>query len=340
MLELADLVEGDIDGNESLQITGVTDLDHAGPGDISFAVSVKNIEKLARSKASAVIVPREISEVHGPVIRVDDPYLAVALIHNRFIDTPFCAAGIHPTAVIGNDCNIDHEVSIGPLVSIGDRVDIGKKVVVHPGVVIGHDAQIADGCQIMANVTIGSACKLGKRVILHPGVVIGSDGFGYATNKLGQHIKRPQVGNVFIEDDVEIGANSCVDRATFGTTRVKQGSKIDNLVQVGHNVTIGESSIIVAQAGIAGSSSLGRNVVLGGQVGISGHIQIGDQVMVGSKSGVHNSIPEKTIVSGYPAVAHKLWLRTSAIIAKLPDLARDVRILKKDVAGLLGSDKK
>jgi UDP-3-O-[3-hydroxymyristoyl] glucosamine N-acyltransferase len=339
LLELAEFVDGEVDGDGSLQITGVVDLDHAGPGDISFIASLKNSESLARSKAAAVIVPRKIQEVCCPVIRVDDPYLAVAIIHNRFLDRPFSATGIHPTAVIGKDCDIDDEVSIGALVFIGDRVSIGKGVVISPGVVIGDDVQVAAGCQLMANSNIGYACKLGRRVILHSGVVIGSDGFGYATNKLGQHVKRPQVGNVIIEDDVEIGANSCIDRATFGSTLIKQGAKIDNLVQIAHNVIVGDNSIVVSQTGIAGSSTLGRNVVLGGQVGVSGHIHLGDQVMVGAKSGVHNNVPEKTVVAGYPAIAHKLWLRTSAIIAKLPELAKEVHILKKDVARLLGPGK-
>nr|MBF0221597.1 UDP-3-O-(3-hydroxymyristoyl)glucosamine N-acyltransferase [Desulfobulbaceae bacterium] len=335
LLELAELVNGDIEGDGALQISGVADLDHASSGDISFVASLKNSEGLKWSKASAFIVPNNLLVVDSPVIRVDDPYLAVAIIHNRFLARPFRAKGIHPTAVIGNDCKIDDEVTIGPHVSIGDRVTIGRGVYVHPGVVVEDDVCIAEDVQLKANCTVGYACKIGKRVILHAGVVVGSDGFGYATDKFGQHIKRPQVGNVVIEDDVEIGSNTCLDRATFGTTLIKQGAKIDNLVQIAHNVVVGENSIIVSQAGIAGSSSLGRNVVIGGQVGISGHIHIGAQAMVGSKSGVHNHIPEKTIVSGYPAVAHKLWLRTSAIIAKLPELAKDVRTLKKDVARLL-----
>ena len=338
LLELAYLVDGDLDGDGSLEINAVADLEHAGLGDISFVSSVKNIEDLLTSKASAAVVSRDIDEVDCPVIRVDDAYLAIAIIHNKFLDKPFFAEGIHPSAVIGSACVIHEDVTIGPLVSVGDRVVIGKGVFLAPGVVIENDAQIADGCQLKANCTIGYACEIGNRVILHAGVVIGSDGFGYATTKIGQHVKRPQVGNVVIEDDVEIGANSCVDRATFGTTRIKSGVKIDNLVQIGHNVVIGENSIVVSQAGVAGSSSLGRNVVLGGQVGVSGHIHLGDQVMVGAKSGVHNNLPEKSIVSGYPAIAHKLWLRTSSVMAKLPELAKDVRRLKKDVARLLGSD--
>lgn len=335
LLEIAELVNGDIEGDGSLQISGVADLDHAAAGDISFVASLKNSKGVESSKASAFIVPSQFDNIGCPLIRVDDPYLAVAIVHNRFLEKPFIAEGIHPTAVIGSDCDINEEVTIGSYVSVGDRVSIGKGVCIHPGVVIEHDVYIDAGVQIKANCTVGYGCKLGKQVILHSGVVVGSDGFGYATNKFGQHVKRPQVGNVVIEDNVEIGANSCLDRATFGTTLIKQGAKIDNLVQIAHNVVIGENSIVVSQAGIAGSSSLGRNVVIGGQVGISGHIHIGDQTMVGSKSGVHNHIPEKTIVSGYPAIGHKLWLRTSAIIAKLPDLVKDVRKLKKDVARLL-----
>lgn len=334
--KLAELVGGVVDGDASCEIVGVSDLEHADEGEISFVVSVKHRPGLDTSRAAAVICPRSMSGIGRPAILVDDPYLAVATIHNHFLARPFRAEGVHPSAIVGSNCTIHQDVTIAAFVSIGDNVRIEAGVTLQPGVVVEHGAVVGEGSEIKSNCTIGYGCTIGKRVVLHPGVVIGSDGFGYATTSLGQHVKRPQVGTVIIEDDVEIGANTCVDRATFGATLIKQGAKIDNLVQVGHNVVVGENTILVAQVGIAGSSTLGRNVVMGGQSALNGHTHLADQVMVAGKSGVHNDLPAKAVVAGYPAVAHKLWLRTSAIIAKLPELVKDVRSLKKDVARLQG----
>ncbi|NOX25944.1 MAG: UDP-3-O-(3-hydroxymyristoyl)glucosamine N-acyltransferase, partial [Deltaproteobacteria bacterium] len=248
---------------------------------------------------------------------------------NFFVHQPFSATGVHPTAIVGNACRLSADISIGPTAIIGNRVKIGNRVTIHPGVVIGDDARIGDDTVLHANVNIGHYCKLGKRIIIHAGTVVGADGFGYATDQYGHHLKRPQVGFVQIDDDVEIGANSCLDRATFGRTWVKRGCKIDNLVQIGHNAVIGEDSLIVSQAGVAGSSTLGTGVILGGQVGVSGHLKLGNRVMVGAKSGVHGNLTDNEVVSGYPAFSHKLWLRVCAIIPRLPELFRDVRALKR-----------
>jgi len=334
LTELAELVHGEVVGDQEVSISGVADLDSAGDGDITFLVDPRKSQKIIETGASAVIVPDAVDKADKPIIRVKNPYLAIALIHNRFYQKPFAATGVHPKAVVGKDCQIPAEIAIGPMVVIGERVKLGRRVTLHPGVVIGDDVSIGDDTVIHANVTIGFSCELGARVIIHSGTVIGSDGFGYATDEQGRHIKRPHVGIVQIDDDVEIGANVTVDRATFGKTWIQQGTKIDNLVQLGHNVVVGAYSLLVAQVGIAGSTRLGNWVVMGGQVGVGGHLQIGDRVMVAAKSGIHNNQDAGVRIAGIPAIPHKKWLRASTAFAKLPDLIKEVRELKKKVADL------
>lgn len=329
LAELAALVNGELVGDPEILISGVADFDNAGEGEITFVADLKRMGRLDQCKASALIVPTAVNEVGIPVIRVKNPYLAVARIHALFVEEPFAATGIDPRAVVGEACHIPAEVAISPLVYIGNRVRLGQRVTLHPGVVVSDDAVIGDDVVLYANVTIGRGCMIGSRVIIHSGAVIGSDGFGYATDENGHHVKRPQVGIVQIDDEVEIGANTCIDRATFGKTWIKRGTKIDNLVQLGHNVMIGEDSLLVAQAGVAGSSTTGRNVVLGGQVGLAGHIHLGDRVMVAAKAGVHDSQAAGAVVSGIPAIPHKTWLRASVAYAKLPEMIREIRELKR-----------
>lgn len=334
LAELAALVQGELVGNPDLLIGGVADFDSAVEGEITFVADLKRGGRLDECKASAIIVPLAVTEIGVPGIRVKNPYLAVARIHALFVDEPFAAAGIDARAVVGQDCHIPAEVSIGPLVYLGNRVRLGQRVTLHPGVVVYDDVVIGDDVVLYANVTIGHGCQIGSRVIIHSGAVIGSDGFGYATDENGHHVKRPQVGVVQVDDDVEIGANTCIDRATFGKTWIKRGTKIDNLVQLAHNVTIGEDALLVAQVGMAGSTTTGNNVVLGGQVGLAGHIHLGDRVMVAAMSGVHNNLEPGVIVAGIPAIPHKTWLRASAAYAKLPEMVRELRELRRKVAEL------
>jgi UDP-3-O-[3-hydroxymyristoyl] glucosamine N-acyltransferase len=225
-------------------------------------------------------------------------------------------------------------VSIGPLAVLGNRVTIGERVTIEAGAVLGDDVEIGDDSTIHANVAVYEKCRIGKRVTIHSGTVIGSDGFGYAANERGEHIKRPQVGIVQIDDDVEIGANTCIDRAAYGVTWIKSGVKIDNLVQVAHNVVVGENSLLVAQVGIAGSTTLGRNVVLGGQAAVNGHITIGDQVMVAARGGVHNDQPKGAVLGGAPAFPIRQWAKACAVFAKLPELQATVRKNSKAIAEL------
>ena len=331
LAELAEMVDGKLSGNPETVIHGLSDLDSADPGEISFLVKTAGHDKLKGSRASAFIVPKSLEYDDKPLIRVANPYLAAAHIQNFFESKPFEATGVSPKADIGKDCDIPAEISIGSFVCIGNRVKLGKRSTIHPGVVIGDDVIIGEDCLLYPNVTVYHSCTIGSRVIIHSGTVVGSDGFGFATDETGSHIKRPHVGTVQIDDDVEIGANVCIDRATFGKTHIMSGTKMDNLIQIGHNVKIGENSLIVAQVGIAGSASLGKNVVLGGQSAVKGHIHLDDGVMVAGKSGVHSSVPKGSIVSGYPAIPHKDWLKACAIFAKLPKVYGELLEMKSKI---------
>jgi UDP-3-O-[3-hydroxymyristoyl] glucosamine N-acyltransferase len=332
---LAEMVGGRVVGDKHVLISRFAPLDMAGKQDISFLAKAKMTELLETTGAGAVIVPPGVEAVKNvPLIQVKDPYLAVALIHGFFVQVPFTAKGLHPRACVGEECRLGKEVSIGPLAVLGNRVTIGERVTIEAGAVLGDDVEIGDDSTIHANVAVYEKCRIGKRVTIHSGTVIGSDGFGYAANERGEHIKRPQVGIVQIDDDVEIGANTCIDRAAYGVTWIKSGVKIDNLVQVAHNVVVGENSLLVAQVGIAGSTTLGRNVVLGGQAAVNGHITIGDQVMVAARGGVHNDQPKGAVLGGAPAFPIRQWAKACAVFAKLPELQVTVRKNSKAIAEL------
>jgi UDP-3-O-[3-hydroxymyristoyl] glucosamine N-acyltransferase len=335
---LAAMVDGIAVGDLGRQFSGIEAIDSAGPEHITFLVKAKEAHLLESTGAGAAIVPRNVPGPPTlPLIQVADPYLAAAIIHNHFLAAPFVATGVHVRAVIGEKCVLGEEISIGPMAVLGNRVQVGERVTLAAGVVIEDDVIIGDDCTIKANVTICNGSMLGKRVTIHPGTVIGSDGYGYATNKRGEHVKRPQVGCVRIDDDVEIGANCCIDRATFGLTWIKAGAKIDNLVQIAHNVVVGENSLIVAQVGIAGSCVLGRNVVLGGQAGLAGHLRLGDRVMVAAQSGIHGSHQAGEVLGGTPAIPVRQWAKCSSVYARLPELHSEVRKLSQAVAQLRGT---
>jgi UDP-3-O-[3-hydroxymyristoyl] glucosamine N-acyltransferase len=332
---LAKMVQGEVVGDKTVRIRGFAPIDAAGPEDITFLAKAQMADLLETTGAGAVIVPLGL-EGGGkiPFIRVKDPYLAVAIIHSFLVAAPFAARGVHPRAFIGEQCFLGQEITIAPMAVVGHRVQIGERVSIEAGVVIGDDVEIGDDTTIKANVTVYPRCKIGKRVTIHSSTVIGSDGYGYAANERGEHVKRPQVGIVQIDDDVEIGANCCIDRAAYGVTWIKSGTKIGNLVQVAHNVVVGENSLLVAQVGIAGSTTLGRNVVMGGQAGIAGHLSLGDQVMVAARGGVHNDQPKGAVVGGTPAIPIRQWAKSSAVFAKLPELQTQVRKNSKAIAEL------
>lgn len=329
--QLADLVDGRVVGDPQLVIQSLNGIEYAQAGEITFILDGKQAPLLEQCRASACIVPANVGSLPMATLVTDQPSVAAARIHSFLLAQPFKAQGVHPSAAIGAGCVIPQEVSIGPLVCLGDRVTLGERVTLHPGAVIGSETVIGDDTVIHANVTVADRCTIGKRVILHHGAVIGSDGFGFATDRMGRHYKKPQVGTVRIDDDVEIGANACVDRAAFGVTWIKSGVRIDNLVMVGHNVVVGENSILVAQVGISGSTTLGRNVVLGGKVGVAGHLHLGDRVMAAAMSGIHNDQPSGAKIGGAPAFEVKSWGRAAATFGRLPDMQKELRRLRKEV---------
>lgn len=333
--ELAALVNGTVSGDPGLTVTALNSLELAEPGQITFITNAKLADQLTASRASACIAPLDLNS-EAALIQVSNVELAAARIHNYLLRQEFQPTGIHERAVIGSCCVISEAVSIGPLVSIGDRVHIGERVRIEPGAVIGDDVQIGDDCVIHANAVVAHGCILGKRVVLHHGAVIGRDGFGFATDPAtGEHVSKPQVGIVRLDDDVQIGANSCVDRAAFGVTHIKRGVRIDNLVMVGHNCVIGENSILVGQAGLAGSTTLGRNVVLAAGAGVAGHLHLEDGVMVAGKAGVHNNQKKGAKLGGIPAIDVKQWGKAAAVFSRLPELFKELRRLRKDVDSLL-----
>ncbi len=333
--ELASWVEGEIHGDAQLRITGVAGLKEAQPSEISFVVGAKYAREAGRSRAGALIVPPDLRDVTKPFIVSENPYLAFARVLTLFAQKPRPILGVSSDAYLGANVKVGDAVSIYPQVYVGDDAVLGDRVTLHPGVYVGAGVHIGDDTLIYPNVTILDRCVIGKTVIIHSGTVIGSDGFGFAQDG-ERHFKIPQVGIVQIDDDVEIGANCTVDRATLGKTWIQRGVKIDNLVQLAHNVVVGENSIIVAQVGISGSTRLGRNVILAGQVGLAGHLEIGDNVRVGAQSGIAKSIPPGRSMSGSPAIDHRDWLKNCHIISRLPEMRKKVMDIEKRLTALEG----
>ncbi len=332
--ELSKMVDGEVIGDGTLVISALNSIEQAQEGEISFVTKVKGDELRNLSNASALLVPLSVENPDMDVIKVKDPYLGSAIIHSFFLTSEFKAEGIHSTAVVAKSADLPEQITVGPYAVIGENVSVGARTTIEAGVVIGDDVHIGEDCQIKANVTIVDGSLLGNKVVIHPGTVVGSDGFGYATDGRGFHYKRPQVGIVEIGDDVEIGANCSIDRATFGVTQVKSGAKIDNQVQVGHNCIIGENSIIVAQVGLAGSTVLGRNVVMGGQSASAGHVTLGDGVMVAARGGVHTDLAAGAMVGGAPAMPIKEWGRAAAAYSRLPEMRKEIRALRKELEEL------
>jgi UDP-3-O-[3-hydroxymyristoyl] glucosamine N-acyltransferase len=330
--EIANLVEGNILGGAEITITGVTNLDNATASDISFAVE-PHIAQGETCNAGAVIIPDNIEQYAKPAIRVANPRAAFTKLLEVFTPPLKIKREVHSTAVIGENVTLGHNVAIMPYVVIADDVIIGDNVILYPHTYVGQSAEIDEDSLIYPNVTIREFCKIGKRVIIHCGAVIGSDGFGFITAQ-GKHSKVPQVGNVVLQDDVEIGANVGIDRATTGSTILKKGTKVDNLVHLAHNVVIGENGLIVAQTGIAGSTKVGNNVTFAGQCGSVGHINIGDNCVFVARAAPISDVPAGSYYGGFPARPHKEWLRTEAAANKAADLAKKVRQLEKRLAQL------
>ncbi|MBD3368407.1 MAG: UDP-3-O-(3-hydroxymyristoyl)glucosamine N-acyltransferase [Candidatus Eisenbacteria bacterium] len=338
LAELAEMIGGTVSGDASVTIDGVAGIREARPGQLTFLANPKYERYLETTAASAVVVSpehREAGESVGrPLLVCRNPYGAFARAMELFAGPrAVVERGVHPTAVVSDSASLGADVAVGACAVIMERATIHDRVVIHPGVYVGPGVEVGEDTVLYPNASIKAASVLGERVIVHSGSVIGSDGFGFASEN-GEHRKVPQIGNVVIEDDVEIGANVCIDRATTGTTLVSRGTKIDNLVQIGHNVVVGEGSIVVAQVGISGSTELGRNVVVGGQAGLAGHITIGDRAMIGAQAGVTRDVPPGERVSGYPARKHSQAKRLLACIARLPDLIRKVSELERRLDSL------
>lgn len=327
--ELALMLGGEVRDDPEREIQGVAGIHEVKEGEITFLSDLKLIKECGRSKASCVIVRDFIPDLDKPQIVVKNPLYAFAQLLEYFYIKPVHPAGISTMAFVSQQAKIGKDVSIHPFAYISDGVVIGENTIIYPGVFIGNDTVIGDRCILYPNVTMREKVKVGNRVIIHSGSVIGSDGFGYVVEG-GRHHKIPQVGGVVIGDDVEVGANVTIDRATTGNTIIGSGTKIDNLVQIGHNVSIGENSIIVAQVGIAGSTEIGNFVVLGGQVGIADHAKIDDGCMIGAQSGVMGHLT-KGIYSGYTAIPHRDWLKSTALFAKLPELNKRIRELEEKI---------
>ncbi len=323
-------MDGQLSGDPGKIMREAAPFETAGPNDITFAGQAKYIKKLDASSAGAVLVPMNVSCETANIIRVKNPQLAFIKVLNTFHPPSRLPGGIHPAAVIGNDFSCGEDPAIGPGTVIQDRVTIGDRVQIHPNTVIGDGVEIGDDVTIYPNVTIQERCKLGSRVIIHAGTVIGSDGYGFESDGERFH-KIPQVGIVQIDDDVEIGAGNAIDWAAFKKTWIQSGVKTDNLVHIAHNVVVGENTVIVAQSGIAGSTTIGRNVILAARSAIGGHITIGDQAVIGPKAGISQSVPGGTMLSGFPGIPHKLWLRVQRGVSKLPELFKQVADLEKRI---------
>ncbi len=332
--EIAELIKGEVVGDDNIVITGVAGIKEAYEGDITFLANPKYFPLIDKTRASAIITSRDIKKTPKPIIRTDNPSLAFAKIISLIVPPAVThPKGIHPTAILGKDAVIGQNVAIGAYAVIEDDVSIGDNTIIYAGCYIGHHTKIGSDTLIYANVSIREQATIGRRVIIHSGTVIGSDGFGFVTIK-GLHHKIPQIGTVQIGDDVEIGANVTIDRARFDKTIIGSGTKIDNLVQIAHNVVVGENSIIVAQVGISGSAIIGKGVTLAGQAGIAGHITVGDGAIIAGKAGVTKSVPPNTTVSGYPAKPHDVAKRVNACIQNLPRLYNTVAELKKKIEKL------
>ncbi len=333
--ELAALVGGELEGDSSVEVNRVLPIDYAGVGDITFVANPKYLARLKDSQASAVILPPGIEAVGRNVIRCVNPYLAFARILSYLQVPERPAKGIMPGAVVAESAKIGAGVSIYPGSVVGENVTIGAGTTLYAGVVVYDDVQIGNDCILHAQAIVREGCKLGHRVILQPSAVIGSDGFGFAPDG-SSYYKIPQVGIVVLEDDVEIGSCSCIDRAALGETRIRRGTKLDNLIQIGHNVEIGEDCVIVAQVGIAGSSRVGNHCTFGGQTAIAGHLKVGDNVMLGARSGVSGNVESDQVLSGVPLMPHKEWLRATMTLPKLPEMRKEMAQLKKRLEQLEG----
>ncbi len=343
--ELAQRLGGEVLGDSEVEVHRVSPLETAGPGSISFLAHAKYRSRLSTCRASVLILSdSKLSQSEDKsaspflaLLVVKEPYVAyaraAAILHPPVLELP----GVHPTAVVHPTAQIAETAHVGAFVSVAQGARIGDRAILHPHVVVYRNAEVGDDSVLHAGVSLREGCRLGRRVIVHNNTVIGADGFGFAKDADGKYVKIPQLGTVEIDDDVEIGALSAVDRASMGVTRIKRGTKLDNLVQIGHSVEIGEDGVLCAQVGVAGSTRVGDRVILAGQVGVADHVTIGDDVIASAQSGLHGAVESKSRLAGTPAYDARAWLRVSAGLKQLPDLIHRVRDLESRLAAAEGS---
>ena len=332
--DLAERLDCRLEGDGEVEITRATGLEEAGPSDLTFFANAKYAAALRSTRAGAVILGDAAPAVSCAALRAKNPYLAFAKAVEIFAPVWTPERGVHRLAFVAGNADVASDASIGPFAVIGERARVGARTIVQPHAVIARDARIGDDCLIHARVSIRERVVLGNRVIVQDGAVIGSDGFGFARGDDGSHHKIPQVGGVVVEDDVEIGANTTIDRPAVGETRIAAGAKIDNLVQIAHGVRVGERSLLAAQVGIAGSTTLEPSVTLAGQVGVAGHLTIGKGTVATAQTGIPNSVDPGSFISGYPAIDNRDWLKASAVFRKLPELRKTIADLERRVAEL------
>lgn len=334
LTDLAARLECRLEGDGDLVVQRVAGIQEAEAGDVTFFANTKYAAALKGTRASAVILGEDAEAAPCAMLRTKNPYLAFAKAVGLFAGTYRPAPGVHATAFVGAGARVAGDASIGPFAVVEEGASVGSRTIVHAHVTIGRDASIGDDCVIHARVSIRERVSLGNRVVIQDGAVIGSDGFGFARAGDGTHVKIPQVGGVVLEDDVEVGANTTIDRPAVGETRICAGTKIDNLVQVAHGVTLGRNVLLAAQVGIAGSTVLEDSVTLAGQVGVAGHLTIGKGSIATAQTGIPNSVPAGSLVSGYPAIPNRDWLKSSAVFRKLPELRKTISDLEQRIAEL------
>lgn len=325
-------------GDKSLMITGVAALDSAKEGDLTFLTNPRYAKAAAGTRASVILCEKALPKVSKAFLLASNPYATLAKVISLFFPPKVQTPGIQKGAWVDPRASVDSQACVADGATVAAGARVGARTILYPGTYIGEGAVVGEDCLLYPNVTIRENCVLGNRVILQPGVVVGSDGFGFAPDGDGYR-KIPQVGNVVIEDDVELGANTCVDRAVLGTTRIGKGTKLDNLIQIGHNVVIGQHTVMAALTGIAGSSQVGNHVVMGGQIGMAGHIKVGDHVTLAARTGIMEDVLEKGVYFGSPAVEFSVEMKRIAAYRQLPELLKRVRNLEKSLEEIKGLPK-
>jgi UDP-3-O-[3-hydroxymyristoyl] glucosamine N-acyltransferase len=325
--DIAGLLGGEVEGDGSVKVNNVSKIDQGIPGTLAFLANPAYAKYIYSTKASVVLVNRDFkaeNELSCTLIRVDDAYAAIAKLLNYYEQSKPRKVGIEQPSFISDSATVGEQVYVGAFAYVGENATIGRNVKIYPNVYIGDEVTVGDNTILYAGVKVYAGCQVGKNCILHAGSVVGADGFGFAPTSDGSYDKIAQVGNVQIHDRVEIGANTTIDRATMGSTIIHEGVKIDNLVQIAHNVEVGKNTVIVAQVGVAGSAKIGKNGMIGGQVGIAGHIRIGDNVKIGAQSGISNNVKDNSTLFGTPAFGHRDFMKSYAVFKNLPQLRSDV----------------